>query len=330
MVVLSVLKWIGIVLGWLVLGLLALVLLILLLVLFVPVRYRVGLRTGEEERFSYGIHVTWILHAISVRKKLDEDSIVIRILGIPVSRMGGSAPAGEKAASGEPPDEEEEILPEPAAETKPDPPDEEEEILPEPAAETKPEPAVEETTDTGPEEEEPERIPLISESEETPKKGPISRIREKIDRMKSKIRERIKKFGFLFFRLSSIMDLVKDSSVRNTVKKLLKETVRMVRYVGPKKITGTLEFGTGDPASTGLILGGVSLMRTAHRKGVSITPNFEEKCLVGNCELRGRIRGVYFVRMAIRIWFDKEVRRLWKRYRRMNKQVKKRQKELSL
>ena len=311
MVVLSVLKWIGIVLGWLVLGLLALVLLILLLVLFVPVRYRVGLRTGEEERFSYGIHVTWILHAISVRKKLDEDSIVIRILGIPVSRMGGSAPAGEKAASGEPPDEEEEILPEPAAETKP-------------------EPAVEETTDTGPEEEEPERIPLISESEETPKKGPISRIREKIDRMKSKIRERIKKFGFLFFRLSSIMDLVKDSSVRNTVKKLLKETVRMVRYVGPKKITGTLEFGTGDPASTGLILGGVSLMRTAHRKGVSITPNFEEKCLVGNCELRGRIRGVYFVRMAIRIWFDKEVRRLWKRYRRMNKQVKKRQKELSL
>ena len=36
------------------------------------------------------------------------------------------------------------------------------------------------------------------------------------------------------------------------------------------------------------------------------------------------------VRMALRIWFDKEVHRLWKRYRRMNKQIKNRKKELQL
>ena len=84
----------------------------------------------------------------------------------------------------------------------------------------------------------------------------------------------------------------------------------MIRYIGPKKIKGTVEFGTGDPSSTGLILGGVSLCKVAYQKDVSITPNFEEKCLVGNATVKGRVRVVYFVRMALRIWFDKDVHRL--------------------
>ena len=102
----------------------------------------------------------------------------------------------------------------------------------------------------------------------------------------------------------------------------------MIRYIGPKKIKGTLRFGTGDPSSTGLILAGVSMCKLAYRKDVSITPDFEEKCLVGDAFVKGRIRVVYFVRMALRIWFDKDVHRLWKNYRRMKKNIKRKERAL--
>ena len=164
------------------------------------------------------------------------------------------------------------------------------------------------------------------------KAGPIERliqaIRDKIEGIKKKIRDSFKKIGFIFYKISSIIELVKDRAPRRTIKRLVKEVVRMIRYVGPRKFKGNLEFGTGDPSSTGLILGGVSLLPLAYQKDVSITPNFEEKCLVGHAMVKGRVRVVYFVRMALRIWFDKDVHRLWRRYRRMKKDFRKRERAL--
>ena len=100
MIVLTILKWIGLVLLWTILGLLALALLILLVVLFVPFRYRVGVATGDGTgaKVRYSFHITWILHAVSVRKKPDSSQTVIRLFGIPIRRMGGEEPsAGEMA-----------------------------------------------------------------------------------------------------------------------------------------------------------------------------------------------------------------------------------------
>ncbi len=329
MIVLTILKWIGIVLGWTLLGILALALLILLLVLFVPFRYSASISTGEIEgsKVAYGFGVTWILHAISVKKKVNSDITVVRILGIPVKKIGGATESSEDDDIFEYEDEdifsESEATDVKEAETVAQPEDPEKEVEARAAMGAEnPETAKEWRMDGD------ELAAIKNEKKKGPIERLISAIGDKIRGIKKKIRDSFRKIGFIFYKLSSIIDIVRDRAPRKTIKRLVKEVVRMIKYVGPKKIKGTVEFGTGDPSSTGLILGGVSLCKLAYQKDVSITPNFEEKCLVGNATVKGRVRVVYFLRMALRIWFDKDVHHLWRRYRRMKKDFRKKERAL--
>lgn len=346
MIILTILKWIGIVLGWFLLGILALALLILLLVLFVPFRYSASISNHESDEggVDYGFGITWILHAITVRKRIDSDVIVIKILGIPIKKIG---PDKGETGSDVYEDEDEDIFSEPEmiyeddSETVDDmvrtaeESEQTDEMRTEPLEAEAAKDDVISLSETQDETRKRRRKRRKGETEPTPEKhkeGPVehifSLIRDKIEGIKQKIRATFKKIGFIFYKLSSIIDIVKDKTSRRTVKRLVKEVIRMIRYVGPKKIKGTLRFGTGDPSSTGLILAGVSMCKLAYRKDVSITPDFEEKCLVGDAFVKGRIRVVYFVRMALRIWFDKDVHRLWKNYRRMKKNIKRKERAL--
>ncbi len=315
MIILTILKWIGIVLGWFLLGILALALLILLLVLFVPFRYSASISNHESDEggIDYGFGITWILHAITVRKRIDSDVIVIKILGIPIKKIG---PDKSETGSDVFEDEDEDIF-------------SESEMIYEDDSDAV---SLSETQDEPRKRRRKRRKGEPELAPEKRKEGPVehifSLIRDKLEGIKQKIRATFKKIGFIFYKLSSIIDIVKDKTSRRTVKRLVKEVIRMIRYIGPKKIKGTLRFGTGDPSSTGLILAGVSMCKLAYRKDVSITPDFEEKCLVGDAFVKGRVRVVYFVRMALRIWFDKDVHRLWKNYRRMKKNVKRKERAL--
>ncbi|MEE3467684.1 MAG: DUF2953 domain-containing protein, partial [Eubacterium sp.] len=377
-VVLSILKWIGIVLGWFLLGLLALALLILLVVLFVPFRYRASVATDEtgEKKVLYGFGVSWIAHAISVKKALDSDKIVIRVLGIPVKKLGGAEAAepDEDVWDEELYDEDDDEDVETAhaedtagggvdaAHAEATDGNDVETAHVETAAEDGADDArvsaanvsgstddmsetvIEEFEDFSEEENKKakkdrkkRKTDVESQTIETEEKEHLSpparlakAVRDKIEGIKKKIRDTFKKFHFIFYKLSSIIDFVKDRASRQTVKKLIKELIAAIRYVGPKKISGTLEFGTGDPGSTGMILSGVSLCKLAYKKDVSIRPNFEEKCLSGDCTVKGRVRVVYFVRMGLRIWFNKDVHHLWRRYRRMKKDFKKQESALGL
>ena len=166
-------------------------------------------------------------------------------------------------------------------------------------------------------------------AEKVPLKDKIRSGLAAIKAIPDKIRGIFKKIDFIFFKISCIIDFVNDHATVMTIKKLLKEVVAAIRYVGPQKLKGSLEFGTGEPDSTGMILAGVSLMKISYSKDVDIVPNFDEKRLIGDMEVRGRIRVVYFVRMAARIWFNKDVHRLWKRFRRMKKKIAAQEKTLA-
>ena len=372
MIFLSILKWIGIVLGCLVGGILALALLILICVLFIPVRYRAMLVKDQPgiKNAMYGFWITYALHAISIRKKPDSDVIVVKILGIPIKKIGGAA--GEDK-------EPEDIFDEDIDVEKADVSEEaqgeavltevketdvgdsensdsiddsgiDETELPDqdldddlPGDEQTAEGDSESRTDdgegtedeqsaddvTGGDEEDPARSEGKKAAEKVPVKDKIKARVAAIKAIPDKIRGIFQKIDFIFFKISCIIDFINDHATTMTIKKLIKEVVAAIRYVGPKKLKGSLEFGTGEPDSTGMILGGVSLMKVVYSKDVNIVPNFDEKCLIGDMEVRGRIRAVYFVRMALRIWFNKDVHRLWKRFRHMRKKIARQEKSLA-
>lgn len=87
-------------------------------------------------------------------------------------------------------------------------------------------------------------------------------------------------------------------SILSTLKKLLYS-------LRPKKVNGSIEFGTGDPCQTGQVLGVISIFYGLYNQHIKLTPNFEEKVIKGSLMIKGRIRLSTFVIIGLKLFFDK-------------------------
>ncbi len=90
---------------------------------------------------------------------------------------------------------------------------------------------------------------------------------------------------------------------------------------GKKKSIPKGESGTGDPASTGLLIGGISLLPFAYREGIVITPDFDDRVFAADGMIKGQIRILYFIRLCIRLYRDKELRKLWNKIQKLKKEA---------
>lgn len=128
-----------------------------------------------------------------------------------------------------------------------------------------------------------------------------------------KSRESKKKKYFSFDRISSIISFIREKETRSAIGKAKRELGALLRYLSPEKVELDFRIGTGDPAMTGIIIGGISLLPFVYQKGIHIVPDFEEKVVRGNGKMKGRVRVIYFLRLIVRVYRDKELRRVWNR-----------------
>lgn len=162
------------------------------------------------------------------------------------------------------------------------------------------------------------------ETIEKPQSNPSSeKINVKEEKTVKKVKRapRKKKKFFSFIRESSIIGLVKDRTNRRVIRRLMRELKLLIRYLSPTKIRGFLVLGTGDPCTTGLLLGAISLFPFVYQDGVKIVPDFEEKHFEAEGYVKGRIRVLYFVRLIHRLYQDREIKRLWKQIKTVKKEV---------
>lgn len=148
------------------------------------------------------------------------------------------------------------------------------------------------------------------------------RIKEKLVGMLESIRQFFQKFIDTLKNFNDkkqeVMLLLSDEANKKTVKGIFGELRYLLKHVRVRKITTDLSFSAGDPALTGQMLGGLCLVPFLYQKGVGIYPDFEtEKWYVkGNFKVEGHARGIHVVCSAIRLWKDKNLRRLIKRFRK--------------
>ena len=147
--------------------------------------------------------------------------------------------------------------------------------------------------------------------------GPLKKRRQKRAGLK---RSKSKK-SFSFAGVSSIIGLIKESRNRRVIKKLLREILLLIRYLSPTRVRGRIIVGTGDPCTTGMLLGGISLFPAAYQDGVRIVPDFEEKHFEADGFIKGRIRMIYFLRLLHRLYQDRELKALWKQINKVKKEA---------
>lgn len=98
------------------------------------------------------------------------------------------------------------------------------------------------------------------------------------------------------------------------VKHTLSEVWYLLKKIKPKQIEGDVVLGTGDPASTGQMIGAIAAVYGFFPEKLNITPDFEEKKYEGNLHVKGKLRLIHVVVIAIRLIADKNVRYVIKKF----------------
>ncbi len=253
----EILKWIFIVLGILS-G-------VVLSAVLVPVRYMWEMDT-RGDGLRYGFYFHWLFRFLTVRKKMDGDTVLLRLCGIPLLRPGGEK-AGRKKAEKESSGKEKEG-----------------------------------EESSGKEKEVKKRSEEGKEEERSGGKSDQKRGGEK---------KKPEKKHFSFDKLSSIMNFVRDSGNRILFRRLRGEAVKVFRHLSPRKIRGYLRVGTGDPCTTGLLIGGMSLLPVVYQEDFSISPDFEEKVLEGSLRMTGRVQVLFLLRVLLRLYRDRDLKRIF-------------------
>ena len=326
-----IIKIIGIILA----ALLGLALLILLLVLFVPVRYQAyGIRSSRECRAEG--RVSWLLRLLSIPFSFQDGELEIRVklLGFTIL----DPLKGEEEAFREPVQRKTEQSAGKKEETAGADAEKEEETAEENAGEADASGSFEasqaDEAETSAQPASAGAVEAAAESEDEASEGRFSRgFRElrrflrAVIRFFMKIPRKLKNLKCTFQRFcDKIKRMVKryremkafalDERTKAAVSLVWKQAGVLLGQALPRKIRGRLHFGTEDPALTGQILGAIGIFYPLFMDNVKVEPDFEKPALDGELSLKGRLRIVTVLRIAWRLYRDKNVRYV---YRRLNR-----------
>lgn len=116
----------------------------------------------------------------------------------------------------------------------------------------------------------------------------------------------------IFHKIHVIRDYLKKEEHKLGIKKVWWGIKRLVKCVFPKKLKANIHFGTGDPCSTGKVLGVIGLTYHLYQKNVNIMPNFTEEIYEGDVFAKSKIHLFTILITGIQVILDKNVRQLMK------------------
>ncbi|MBP5159794.1 MAG: hypothetical protein ILP10_05785 [Lachnospiraceae bacterium] len=334
-VVWSVLLVILKIIGFTLLGLIGLLLLLLLIVLFVPVRYKASASYHDEVKAD--ARVNWLLRLVRVRFRLEgkENELKAHILCFKIldgnkdtKKAGDAAETTDESA--EKADESAEKAGE-AAEKNTDNVDASEgtarestELQVRHVDERQDKPTVtkaekekikaqKQRLKAEKKREKAERKRLKAEEKER-KKGEKEE-KKAAGSLESKLDSLKKKFEDLRDKKDTIMGYVNDPANRRALSTAWNGVKKFFKHILPRKVRGYVHFGLDDPATTGKILAGAGMFYAKYGKWLTIDPDFENKVIEGDLFLKGHIRLITLLVIALRVYFNKDVKYVIKEYK---------------
>ncbi len=135
--------------------------------------------------------------------------------------------------------------------------------------------------------------------------------------------EAVEKAFYTILRAYDKMDLIKDLLDSPTFERAFlrakKDLYLVLRHIMPGKIDADILLGIGDPASMGKLLAGVSVVNTFNDYDIWLEPDFENKVVEASVDIKGRIALWRLLLSAARVYFNKDIRKVRKRFDRIMK-----------
>ena len=116
-------------------------------------------------------------------------------------------------------------------------------------------------------------------------------------------------------QIKSGIELLRSDKHKGVLKFVLGKVYKMIKSILPRHIEADIIFGFEDPATTGLVLGGISMFYPCYGNTVVFVPNFETVMFEGDIKIKGKIVIGVLVYYGLRVIIDKRVRSIIKAVR---------------
>ena len=307
------------IIGKILLGILLFILIALGLVLFVPVRYKLYAKKEGDEGPYAKANISWLLYLVNIKiTYFNELSYIVRVLFFPIKKSDNlvknkkkrklskniKAKKGTKEESDN-------------KETKPR--NDIQKIDTEDNAENI---AIPSSVDNN-------EVSRIEDSvkddaeDKTEKKSFFSKIIEYLTKViefifsiPEKIEAAINKVEDIKSNTDYYINIISDERNIKAIKLCYEKASKVISSILPKKINGNLKIGLDDPYSLGQILTIYSILYPYLCDKIQIEPDFENEILEGQLIIKGKIRVCILLWAGYKIYFNKDVRRLYKMLRR--------------
>ncbi|MBQ3600453.1 MAG: DUF2953 domain-containing protein [Lachnospiraceae bacterium] len=307
---LLILKIIGIVL----LSILGILLFLVLSLLFIPICY--GVTGKKQDSLELDIKVSWFLRIVYFRLHYKENfGYVFRIFGYPIKKEDGY----EKEEEIETLSEEKENKEKDTPKNKENNVDKNQEEGTKYVDEKKPEVSAKNSN----EDEEGKQQNISQNPEESGEESgeetsffgkKIRIIKEKLrklgDKIKSVASKPKEKYDSFIEKKNGVLAFIENKENKQGMKFLWEQIKKLLKHILPVKWKGKLVFGTGDPATTGKLLGIISMLGGMAGIMPDIKPDFEKKIIEGDFSVKGRIYLYYVLYLVIKLWLDERFQTL--------------------
>lgn len=282
-VLLLILKILGIVL----LVLLGILLALLLIVLFVPVRYQgSGYRKeGDPVPVHVQLKVTWLLHLVRVSFIYPEEAFLkVKILFFQIlpAKEKKKKASNKKKADGKKPKTDKKEVGSDVSDTASD----------------------QKISDEG----------NAADEDGGDDRRTLSDFVRKlffaIRNIKYTIRKIYDKINHIIHNIRYYIKILQTESFKRAFALCREQLLRLMKIVLPRKVSGTFTIGMEDPAATGQILSIYGILYPLIGDSITVIPDFEKPVMEGSFRFKGKITAFTLIRIAAKIYFDKDLKRV--------------------
>ncbi|WP_313129257.1 DUF2953 domain-containing protein [Anaerocolumna sp.] len=153
----------------------------------------------------------------------------------------------------------------------------------------------------------------------------LLKIPKKIIKLFTKIKNSLKKVYYIIVeilgKLHKIRAFLKNEVNKKGIKYIFLSLKKIFKHIRPQKLKIDGEFGTGDPCSTGQLLGGLAVFYGYYGENAHIVPNFETAILEGSIFCKGRIRLFTLLIICIKLIFNKEFRKMIENFKAFKEEL---------
>ncbi len=113
------------------------------------------------------------------------------------------------------------------------------------------------------------------------------------------------------------LDIIKGDTFKSSFALCKDELYSVFSYIKPRTFKTDLVIGTGDPASTGQVLAYYyAILYPLLGPQAHVEGDFEQKRIEGTALIKGKMKLFTFIKAAVRIYFNKDIRKLLKLFKK--------------